>query len=62
MSKDSKMREAEANLKEALSALKAALSAWDSSVSKLWRTSLVLTQAQKKVMHAHDLLRKERRR
>jgi hypothetical protein len=31
--------------------------AWDQSVSELWRTSLALTQAQKRVTRAHELLR-----
>lgn len=37
--------------------LEAALNAWDASVSELWRTSLALTQAQKRVTRAHELLR-----
>jgi exonuclease VII small subunit len=37
--------------------LDAALRAWDVSVSELWRTSIALTQAQKRVTHAHELLR-----
>ena len=38
-------------------ATEAALRAWDESVSELWRTSLALTQAQKRVTRAHELLR-----
>ena len=49
--------QAKAELEEAQSALQAALSAWDESVSELWRTSLALTQAQKRVNHAYELLR-----
>jgi exonuclease VII small subunit len=48
--------EARAELDAAQSALEAALGAWDESVSQLWRTSLVLTQAQKRVTRAHELL------
>lgn len=44
-------------LEQAQSQLDAALRAWDTSVSDLWRTSLALTQAQKRVNHAHELLR-----
>lgn len=51
------VEEARAALEEAQSQLTAALRAWDESVSELWRTSLTLTQAQKRVTHAHDLLR-----
>jgi hypothetical protein len=49
--------EARVELEEAQSQLNAALRAWDMSVSELWRTSLALTQAQKRVTHAHELLR-----
>lgn len=49
--------EARAELEAAQSALEAALKAWDESVSELWRTSLSLTQAQKRVTRAHELLR-----
>ena len=49
--------EAKAELEAAQSTLDAALHAWDQSVSELWRTSLALTQAQKRVTHAHELLR-----
>ena len=49
--------EARAELEEAQSALDLALRAWDESVSELWRTSLALTQAQKRVTRAHELLR-----
>jgi exonuclease VII small subunit len=49
--------EARAELEAAQSALEAALGAWDESVSELWRTSLALTQAQKRVTRAYDLLR-----
>lgn len=49
--------EARVELEAAQSALDAALRAWDESVSELWRTSLALTQAQKRVTRAHQLLR-----
>jgi hypothetical protein len=49
--------EARIELEAAQSALAAALRAWDESVSELWRTSLSLTQAQKRVTRAHELLR-----
>ena len=49
--------EARAELEAAQSALETALHAWDKSVSDLWRTSLALTQAQKRVTRAHELLR-----
>jgi exonuclease VII small subunit len=49
--------EARAELEQAQSALDSALRAWDESVSELWRTSLALTQAQKRVTRAHELLR-----
>jgi DNA-binding transcriptional regulator GbsR (MarR family) len=49
--------EARAELEAAQSTLDAALHAWDQSVSELWRTSLALTQAQKRVTRAHELLR-----
>jgi exonuclease VII small subunit len=49
--------EARAELEAAQSALEAALGAWDESVSRLWRTSVALTQAQKRVTRAHELLR-----
>jgi exonuclease VII small subunit len=52
-----KIDEAKTELEAAQSALDAALSAWDESVSELWRTSLALTQAQKRVTRAHELLR-----
>ena len=48
--------EARAELEAAQSALDGALKAWDESVSELWRTSLQLTQAQKRVTRAHELL------
>lgn len=51
------VKEAKDELQEAQSQLDAALRAWDTSVSELWRTSLALTQAQKRVTHAHELLR-----
>jgi hypothetical protein len=51
------VKEAKVELEEAQSQLDAALRAWDASVSELWRTSLALTQAQKRVTHAHELLR-----
>jgi cellobiose-specific phosphotransferase system component IIA len=49
--------EARAELEAAQSTLHEALKAWDESVSELWRTSLQLTQAQKRVTRAHELLR-----
>jgi exonuclease VII small subunit len=49
--------EAKSELEAAQSALDTALRAWDESVSELWRTSLALTQAQKRVTRAHSLLR-----
>ena len=52
-----KVKDAQVELQEAQSQLDAALRAWDTSVSELWRTSLALTQAQKRVTHAHELLR-----
>jgi hypothetical protein len=51
------VEEAKAELEKAQSQLNAALRAWDTSVSELWRTSLALTQAQKRVTRAHELLR-----
>jgi exonuclease VII small subunit len=51
------VEEAKIELEQAQSQLDAALRAWDASVSELWRTSLALTQAQKRVTHAHGLLR-----
>jgi exonuclease VII small subunit len=52
-----KIDEAKTELEAAQSVLDAALRAWDESVSELWRTSLALTQAQKQVTRAHELLR-----
>jgi len=52
------VEEARVQLAEAQSQLDAALRAWDANVSELWRTSLALTRAQKRVTHAHELLRK----
>jgi exonuclease VII small subunit len=49
---------AKAELELAQTQLEAALRAWDTSVSELWRTSIALTQAQKRVTQAHELLRK----
>jgi hypothetical protein len=49
--------EAKSELEAARSALEVALRVWDESVSELWRTSLALTQAQKRVTRAHELLR-----
>ncbi len=49
---------AKVELELAQTQLEAALRAWDTSVSELWRTSIALTQAQKRVTQAHDLLRK----
>jgi hypothetical protein len=51
------VEKAKAELEQAQSQLDAALSAWDGNVSELWRTSIALTQAQKRVTHAHELLR-----
>jgi exonuclease VII small subunit len=51
------LEEARMELEAAQTALEAALRAWDESVSELWRTSLALTQAQKRVTRAHELLR-----
>jgi hypothetical protein len=51
------VEKAKAELEQAQSQLETALHAWDQSVSELWRTSLALTQAQKRVTHAHELLR-----
>jgi len=53
----SKVDEARAELEAAQLTLDAALHAWDASVSDLWRTSVALTQAQKRVTRAHELLR-----
>jgi hypothetical protein len=53
----SKVDEAKVELEAAQSTLDAALHVWDQSVSELWRTSLALTQAQKRVTRAHELLR-----
>ena len=49
--------EAKAEMEAAQSTLDEALHAWDRSVSELWRTSLALTQAQKRVTRAYGLLR-----
>jgi exonuclease VII small subunit len=54
---DASIEQAKAELEAAQSALDVALRAWDESVSELWRTSVALTQAQKRVTHAHELLR-----
>jgi exonuclease VII small subunit len=51
------VEKAKVELEQAQSQLDAALRAWDASVSELWRTSLSLTQAQKRVTSAHKLLR-----
>ncbi|MBL8905131.1 MAG: hypothetical protein JNM20_00505 [Rhizobiales bacterium] len=51
------VEEARRELEQAQAQLQTALNAWDASVSELWRTSLALTQAQKRVTHAHELLR-----
>jgi exonuclease VII small subunit len=51
------IEQAKAELNAAEAALNAALRAWDESVAELWRTSLALTQAQKQVTRAHELLR-----
>ena len=49
--------DAKEELERAQAQLDAALRAWDASVSELWKTSLALTQAQKRVTRAHELLR-----
>jgi exonuclease VII small subunit len=49
---------AKVELELARAQLEAALRAWDKSVSELWRTSIALTHAQKRVNQAHELLRK----
>jgi len=49
---------AKVELELAQTQLDAALRAWDTSVTELWRTSIALTQAQKRVTQAHELLRK----
>lgn len=54
---DAMVEEARRELEQAQAELQSALNAWDASVSDLWRTSLALTQAQKRVTHAHELLR-----
>jgi exonuclease VII small subunit len=51
------VEKAKAELEQAQAQLESALRAWDASVSELWRTSLGLTQAQRRVTHAHELLR-----
>ena len=51
------VEKAKSELEFAQSQLDAALPAWDESVSELWRASIGLTQAQKRVTHAHELLR-----
>jgi exonuclease VII small subunit len=51
------VEKAKLELEQAQSQLEGALRAWDTSVSELWRTSLSLTQAQKRVTNAHELLR-----
>ena len=51
------IEKAKLELEQAQSQLDAALRAWDASVSELWRTSLSLTQAQKRVTSAHEVLR-----
>jgi hypothetical protein len=51
------IEEARAELDAAEASLKTVLRAWDESVAELWRTSLALTQAQKRVTRAHELLR-----
>ena len=48
--------DAKSELEAAQSALDTALRVWDESVSELWRTSLALTQAQKRVTRAYELL------
>jgi hypothetical protein len=51
------VEKAKVELEQAQLQLEGALHAWDTTVSELWRTSLALTQAQKRVTHAHELLR-----
>jgi exonuclease VII small subunit len=51
------VEKAKSELEQAQSQLDTALRAWDTSVAELWRTSLALTQAQKRVTHVHELLR-----
>jgi len=51
------VEKAKSELEQAQLQLDGALRAWDASVSELWRTSLSLTQAQKRVTSAHELLR-----
>jgi exonuclease VII small subunit len=51
------VEKAKTELEQAQSQLDAALRAWDASVSELWRTSIALTQAQKRMTHADELLR-----
>lgn len=51
------IEKAKVELEQAQSELDGALHAWDTSVSELWRTSLALTQAQRRVTRAHELLR-----
>jgi exonuclease VII small subunit len=50
------VEKAKEELEQAQSQLDAALSAWDNSVTELWRTSIALTQAQKRVTNAYELL------
>ena len=54
---DPLVEKARSELELAQVQLDAALRAWDVSVTELWRTSIGLTQAQKRVTHAHELLR-----
>jgi exonuclease VII small subunit len=51
------VEKAKSELEHAQLQLDEALHAWDESVAELWKTSLALTQAQKRVTHAHELLR-----
>jgi hypothetical protein len=51
------IEKAKTELEQAQLELDGALSAWDASVSELWRTSVALTQAQRRVTRAHELLR-----
>ena len=51
------LNEARVELEKAQTALESALEAWDESVAELYRTSLALTQAQRRVTRAHKLLR-----
>jgi hypothetical protein len=55
---DPLVEKAKTELEQAQSQLDAALRAWDASVSELWRTSIALTNAQKRMTHARELQRR----